>query len=39
MLFKSKWMELELILLTNERQAQKGKGHMFSLCVETKPKR
>jgi hypothetical protein len=29
--FASKWMELEKIILSEVRQAQKAKNHMFSL--------
>jgi hypothetical protein len=29
--FTGKWMELENIMLSEIRQAQKDKGHMFSL--------
>jgi hypothetical protein len=31
LLFSSKWMELENIILTEVSQAQKTKNHMFSL--------
>jgi hypothetical protein len=31
MLFVEKWMELELIMVSEVSQAQKDKGHMFSL--------
>jgi hypothetical protein len=30
MLFAGKWMEVENILVSEEGQAQKVKGHMFS---------
>jgi hypothetical protein len=30
-LFTSKWMELENLILSEVRQAQKTKNHMFSL--------
>jgi hypothetical protein len=30
-LFASKWMELENIILSEVSQAQKAKGYMFSL--------
>jgi hypothetical protein len=29
--FASKWMELENIILSEVRQAQKAKNHLFSL--------
>jgi hypothetical protein len=32
LLFAGKWMELENIILSEVSQAQKAKGHMFSLC-------
>jgi hypothetical protein len=31
MLFAGKWMELKIIMLSEISQAQKDKGHMFSL--------
>jgi hypothetical protein len=31
LLFAGKWMELENIILNEVSQAQKAKGHMFSL--------
>jgi hypothetical protein len=31
MSFAGKWMELEDIMLSEANQAQKDKGHMFSL--------
>jgi hypothetical protein len=31
MLFAGKWMELEIIMLSRESQAEKDNGHMFSL--------
>jgi hypothetical protein len=31
MSFKGKWMELENIILSEGKQAQKAKNHMFSL--------
>jgi hypothetical protein len=31
MLFAGKWMELEIIRLSEANQIQKDKGHMFSL--------
>jgi hypothetical protein len=31
MWFEGKWMQLEDIMLSKESQAQKHKGHMFSL--------
>jgi hypothetical protein len=31
--FKGKWMQLKDITLSEIRQAQKVKGHMFSLIV------
>jgi hypothetical protein len=31
LLFSSKWMELENIILSEVSQAQKTKNHMFSL--------
>jgi hypothetical protein len=31
MLFAGKWMELENFMLSEVRQVQKDKGHMFSL--------
>jgi hypothetical protein len=31
MWFESKWMQLEDIMLSEVSQAQKDKGHMFSL--------
>jgi hypothetical protein len=34
LLFASKWMELESIILSEVSQAQKTKGHMFSLVCE-----
>jgi hypothetical protein len=30
MLFASKWMELEIIMLSKANHAQKDKGHLFS---------
>jgi hypothetical protein len=35
LLFSSKWMELENILLSEVSQAQKAKNHMFSLILQT----
>jgi hypothetical protein len=32
--FRSKWMELENIILSEVSQAQKAKNHMFSLICE-----
>jgi hypothetical protein len=32
--FAGKWMELENIILREVSQAQKAKGHMFSLIYE-----
>jgi hypothetical protein len=34
LLFASKWMELENIILSKVSQAQKAKGYMFSLLCE-----
>jgi hypothetical protein len=34
LLFVSKWMELENIILSADSQVQKTKGHMFSLICE-----
>jgi hypothetical protein len=31
MLFAGKWVELEIIVLREVSQAQKNKGHIFSL--------
>jgi hypothetical protein len=31
LLFSSKWMKLENIMLSEASQVQKDKGHMFSL--------
>jgi hypothetical protein len=36
--FKSKWMELENIILSKVIQAQKTKNHMFSLICDYRPK-
>jgi hypothetical protein len=33
--FAGKWMELENIILSEVRQVQKVKGHMFSLICGT----
>jgi hypothetical protein len=32
--FECKWMELKFIMLSEVIQAQKGKGHMFSVIYE-----
>jgi hypothetical protein len=37
LLFTSKWMELENIMLTKVNQAQKEKGQMFSHMWKTDP--
>jgi hypothetical protein len=34
--FASKWMSLENITLSEASQAQKAKGHMFSLIYDIK---
>jgi hypothetical protein len=34
MFFAGKWMEMEHIMLSKVRQAQKAKGQMFSLICE-----
>jgi hypothetical protein len=34
--FRSKWMELEKIILSEASQAQKAKYHMFSLIYRPK---
>jgi hypothetical protein len=36
LLFTSKWMELENIILSEVFQAQKAKNHMFSLICRLK---
>jgi hypothetical protein len=36
--FASKWMELENIILSEARQAQKAKNLLFSLYVDYRPK-
>jgi hypothetical protein len=38
MWLEGKWMQLEDIILSEVRQAQKDKGHMFSSYVEDKSK-
>jgi hypothetical protein len=37
--FEGKWMQLEDIMLSEISQAQKDKGHMFSLICEDRSKR
>jgi hypothetical protein len=34
-LFAGKWMELEIIMLSEVRQTQKDKGSMFSLICRS----
>jgi hypothetical protein len=36
--FEGKWMQLEDIMLSELRQAQKDKGHIFSHTWKTDPK-
>jgi hypothetical protein len=39
MLSAGKWMELEIIMLSEISHTQKDKHHMFFLCAESRPKK